>query len=210
MNSKPKPPPAPPWQDERRLSSGDRIWILTDIEIYKSAMYQWASEQTWYKVGAYDFRTGCIGFFRFSKDDARGLLRAGFSPPPWTAPQPGFEITRHAHDDGEEKGRFVVSAKSFDVPAALQAIVPAAKSAFWHAPHTPNATSGMWKDMVDAVGLEKSIEAAALGMVGWFSAGDVQAIVGAGTNVSPVLTRLTDEERLHRIGRTRGTKYKVR
>lgn len=211
MNPKPKPPPCPSWQEPRRLASNDRIWILTDVETYDSAMYHWASEQTWFKVGAYDFRTGCIGFFRFSKDDARGLLRAGISPPPWTSPQQrGFEVTRVAHHDDEEKGRFIVTMETFDIPSPLQAIVPAAERAFWHAPFTPNATPGMWGNLAAFVAMEKKIESVALGMVGWFSAGSVKALVGVGTNVSPVLKRLVDEERLHRVGKTRGTRYLVR
>lgn len=205
------PPPAPPWQDPKRLSSGDKIWILTDVETYDSAMYHWASEQTWYKVGAYDFRTGCLGFFRFSKDDARGLLRAGFPPPPWTSPQShGIEIARRGHEGGEEKGRFAVTVKLLDIPPEVQAIESAAKSTFWHAAHAPNATADMWKALVEVDTKEKMIESVALSMPGWFSAVDVKAIVGVGTNVSPVLTRLVDEDRLHRVGKTRGTRYLVR
>jgi len=174
-------------------------------------MYHWASEQTWYKVGAYDFRTGCIGFFRFSKDDARGLLRVGLPPPPWTSAQPrAIEVARRGHDDGEEKGRFAVTVKIFDIPPEVQAIESVAKSAFWHAAHAPNATPDMWKALVEAEAKEKMIEFVALSMTGWFSAGDVQVKVGVGTNVTPVLTRLVDEERLHRIGKTRGTRYLVR
>lgn len=208
----PPPPPCPPWQEERRLSSGDRIWIFTDIETFTSALYHWSAEQRFFKVGAYDLRTRCIGFFKFTRDDAKGLLRAGLLPPPWSAPQShGFEVTRLAHDGGQAKGRFVVTVKLLDIDPALHAIIPAAKRAFWHAAHHPNAKPDMWKDLVDAVAHEKRIETAALGMTGLFSASDVQAIVGVGVNVLPVLKRMVEpERRLERFGRTRGTKYRVR
>lgn len=203
--------PLPPWQDARRLASGDRTWILTDVEECSSSFLPWSKPQRLFKVGAFDLRSKCLGFFTFSLDDVRGMLRAGIPSAPWAAPQThGIEITRLAHDDGEEKGRFVVTVDLLDVPPELQAIASVAKNAFWHAAHTPNATPGMWKDLVDAVDREQRIEAAALGMTGLFTASDVQAIVGVGVNVLAVLKKLVKGEKLQRFGQTRGTRYRVR
>lgn len=206
-----KPPPTcPSWQETKRLSSGDKIWILTDVETSTSSFLPWSTEQRWYTVGAYDFRTECIGFFRFSLDDAKGLLRAGLAPPPWNSSQShGVEVFRLAHEDGEEKGRFVVRGKLFDIASEVKAIEPTAKTAFWHAGLTPNATPDMWEDLVDLVTKEKRIEAAILGTNGMFTANDVALLV-PGDNYSPILQRLVKEGRVERFGRARGTQYRVR
>lgn len=211
MNTKPNPPPCPPWQAEKRMSSTDKIWILTDIETYTSSMYGCSTEQRWFKVGAYDMRTSHIGFVRFSTDDAKAMLRAGLPAPLWHAPQShGIEVKRLAHGDGQEKGRFRVRMALVDLDPSLRLIVPAAVKAFQDAVHRPNATAGMWKDLVAFVAREKQIENAALGMTGLFIASDVQAVVGVGVNVLPVLKRMVEEERrLERFGKTRGTKYRV-
>lgn len=205
-----KPPPAcPSWQETKRLSCGDKILILTDVETSTSSFYPCSAEQRWFTVGAYDFRTECIGFFRFSLDDAKGLLRAGLAPPPWNAPQAcGVEVSRLAHRGGEEKGRFVVTAKLVSIDPSLLGIIPAAKKAFWHAGFVPNATPDMWKDLVDAVAKEKQIENVILGMNGMFTANDVALLV-SGDNYSPILRRLVKEGRVERFGRTRGTQYRV-
>lgn len=200
----------PPWQDTKRLSSGDKIWILTDIETSTSSFYPCSTEQRWFTVGAYDFRTECIGFFRFSLDDVRGILRAGLPPAPWRSSQShGVEVFRLAHEDGEEKGRFVVTVKLFDIPSEVKAIESAAKSAFWHAGLTPSSTPGMWQDLVDAVAKDKKIEAAILGTNGMFTANDIALLV-PGDNCSLILRRLVKEGRVERFGRTRATQYRVR
>lgn len=212
MTASPRPrPTCPSWQEPKRLSSGDKIWILTDVETSTSSFYSWSTEQEWFTVGAYDFRSECIGFFKFSLDDGRGLLRAGLPAPPWNAPQVnGIEVSRLAHDNGEAKGRFVVTVKLVDIDPKLLAITAAAKRAFWDAGLNPNAEPGMWSDLVAAVVQEKKIESAALGRTGLFTAKDVEAVVGGGVNVLPVLKRLVNDGRLERFGRTRGTQYLVR
>ena len=199
----------PTWQPEKRLSSDDRIWILTDIETHSSSFRPGSAEQWWFKVGAYDLRTDCIGFVRFSIDDVRGMLRAGLPAAPWKAPLAnGIDVTRLAHD-GKCEGRYAVTVKLVDIEPALHTIVPAAKRVFRDAYLSPNATLDMWKELVDTVAREKQVEAASLNMTGLFSAGDVQAIVGAGINVSPVLKRMVKDGRLDRFGKTRGTQYRV-
>jgi hypothetical protein len=64
----------------------------------------------------------------------------------------------------------------------------------------------MWKDLAARVAQEQAIERAALGMVGWFAARDVKAIVG-NVNVSPILGRLVEEKRLVMEGKKRGARY---
>ena len=117
-------------------------------------------------------------------------------------------MTRLAHD-GKCEGRYAVTVKLVEIDPALHAIVPVARKVFRDAYLSPNAMPGMWKKVVDAVAREKHIEAASLSMTGLFSTGDVQAIVGAGVNVSPVLKRMVKDGRLDRFGKTRGTKYRV-
>jgi len=208
MTTKPQPP-KPPWQAEKRLSSSDKIWILTDIETHSSSFRPGSAEQWWFKVGAYDLRTNCIGFIRFSIDDVRGILRAGLPAAPWNAPLAhGIDVTRLAHE-GKCEGRYAVTVKLVDIDPALHSIVPAAKRIFRDAYLSPNAVPGMWKKVVDEVAREKQIEAAALGLIGLFSASDVHALVGAGINVSPVLKRMVNDGRLDRFGKTRGTQYRV-
>ena len=63
--------------DERRLSSGDRILILTDIHCDSSRWHHSSALQEWFRVGGIDLKTNRVGFFRFSIDDARALLQAG-------------------------------------------------------------------------------------------------------------------------------------
>ena len=212
MTESPRPRPScPSWQEPKRLSSGDKIWILTDVETSTSSFYPWSTEQEWFTVGAYDFRSECIGFFKFSLDDARGLLRAGLPAPPWNAPQAsGIEVSRLAHDNGEAKGRFVVTVKLVDIDPKLAGITAAAKRAFWDAGLTPNAEPRMWSDLAAAVAEQKKIESVALGRTGLFTAKDVQAAVGIGASVLPVLKKLVEDGRLERFGRTRGTQYRVR
>lgn len=50
--------------------------------------------------------------------------------------------------------------KLFDIRPEVRAIESVAKSAFWHAGLTPNATPDMWKDLVDLVAKEKQVEVA--------------------------------------------------
>ena len=100
-----KPPPVcPSSQETKRLTSGDKIWILTDVETHFSSFLPWSTPQRLSKVGAFDFRTSRIGFITFSLDDVRGILRAGLPPAPWSSPQSGIEVCRLAHRGGEEKG----------------------------------------------------------------------------------------------------------
>src|SRR5947209_4397721 len=105
MTDAPTSHPRSIWQVEKRLSSRDLIWILTDICGYSSSFHEWSPEQQWFRVGVYDLGTKKLGYVRFGIDDARALLTAGLQPPPW--PQPaarGVEVTRQAHR-ADGKGR---------------------------------------------------------------------------------------------------------
>ena len=100
-----------------------------------------------------------------------------------------------------------MTVKLFDIGPEVRAIESAAKNAFWHAAHAPNATRDMWKDLVDLVAKEKQIEAAILGTNGMFTANDIALLV-PGDNYSPILQRLVKEGRVERFGRTRATQYR--
>lgn len=198
-----------PFQTEKRFSSGDRIFIVTDTYTYRSSYLDFATEQQWYKVGAVDLATNRLGYFRFSIDDAKAIVRARVSPPPWVQPLPaGLELVRVAHKKGGA-GRFPERVTLLDLEPEMIAIGPAARRRFDADAHHPNSVPGMWQAMVAAFALEQRIESAALSMVGTFSAGDIKDVVGGSANVTPVLQRLVKERRLVRSGRKRGAKYQV-
>jgi hypothetical protein len=197
------------WQDEQRLRSGSRIWIVTDIYRYSASYYYWSSTQDWFRVGAVELATGGIGYFRFGIDDARKILKVGVPLPPWREPLPyGISVVRSPHD-GEEKGRYVVRVTEVHLGPELLAKGPLLRRKFWQAGHEPNATSEMWQQMFAQVQLETLIETTALAMLGQFSAGDVKKAIGKDANVTPVLARLVRERRLVQIGKGRGTQYRV-
>lgn len=198
MNQRATLPETFTWMpQERRLSSGDSILILTDVQIYTSSMYHWASEQLWFRVGAIDLKTNEVGYFRFSTDDARAMLAAGVPPPPWVSPQTvGLTVKRLSHSTGKVMGRYKVSIVSQPIPVNILADVPAIAKAFQRLGHKPNAVPGSWSKLVAAQAQEEAIENAALSIDGVFKAGDVKAMVGETVNVTPVLRRLIQEGRL--------------
>lgn len=208
MNASPSTPTLQ-FAPEKRLSSGDRVWILTDTYMEWHSFRSDSTPRKWFKVGCFDLKTNKICYVRFSLDDARGLLRAGFSPPPWTAPlSTGIEVTRLAHDAVRE-GRFKVEIREVNVPADVVSLAPVARAMFARDGHWANSTLGMWKDLEARVSLEKEIEATALRMSDWFSAGDLKKKLGKPVNVTPVLTQLVQEKRLLPKGKKRGAKYLV-
>lgn len=202
----------PHWQDSKHLKSGERVWILTDIEASESRYLTCSEPQTLHKVGVYDLRTEHVGWATFGRDVAYAMMKARLPPPPWKAPMSvGVEVHREAHGDGEEKGRYLVEVECVAIPPELHAVVPVAKRKFADAGYWPNSTPGMWDGFVARAVQENAIEAAALAMVGPFSAGDVRrAIEDPHVVVTPVLQRLVRQGKLlPPTGTKRWTKYEV-
>jgi hypothetical protein len=200
---------SPPASQDTRLSSRDRVWILTDIYDYWSSFYAWSPEQEWFEVGALNLRTERLEHFSFSIDDARAMLRAGVPAPPWKTPLPfALEVSREGHAD-TEKGRYRVVMTPELLAEDLVAVGRVLRTKFATHAGRVNAKPGMWQPLVDRVALEKKIEAAALGMTDVFSSGDVKALVGKKVNVSRVLRDLVEDGRLVKTGERRGTRYEV-
>ena len=200
-----------PWQGEKRLRSGDRVWILTDTHHFTSALYGCSTPQRWYRVGGLDLASQRLGYFTFSTDDARALLRAGIDAPPWKIFQAcGIELTRRYHGATRE-GRFRERVARIDLDPALAAQGPALRGYFERSlSFGGNAVPGMWRQIVARAQSEKAIEKAALSMVGWFAAGDIKKVVREGVNVTRVLARLVLEQRLVPNGKTkRAARYMV-
>jgi hypothetical protein len=207
MNTSPTVPSLQ-FQPEKRLQSGDRILILTDVYTEWRSYRSDSTPQKWHRVGCYDLKTQKIGYFLFSVDDARGLLFAGFTPPPWPSGlSRAFEVKRRAHT-GVREGRFKLAITTLDIPNEVASLIPQARRMFARDGHWPNSTLGMWGKLAGRVAQEQAIERAALAQVGWFKAGDIKKVVG-NVNVSPVLTRLVEEERLVSEGKKRGARYMV-
>lgn len=202
----------PHWQAEKRLKSGDCVWILTDVETYDSRYMAHSEPQTLFKAGIYDLETEHVGWGIFGKDIAFAIVEAGFQPPPWGAPLPSaIKVVRPPHDSGEERGRYLVKVELVAIDPGLLAIVPVAEKKFDSAGHHPNAKPGMWDALVTRAARENAIEVAALSMVGAFSAGDVRAAIGnPDADVTDVLQRLVREGKLlPPTGKKRGTRYQV-
>ncbi len=187
------------WQPERHLKSGDKIWILTDIQTVWSGYFDYSADQELFRVGIYDLTTGKIGFGKFGRDIAHAFLKASIQPAPWRAPLPcAVEIHRQSHGN-TKGGRFRTWATLIDVDPQIIAIAPLAQKKFVQEGHDPTATVGMWSDLEARAKRELAVEKAALAMVGIFKASDVRKIVG-NINVSPVLRDLVEEGRLVRVG----------
>lgn len=201
-----------PWQDDRRIKSGDRVWILTDTHSYESAMYGQSIPQRWHRVGGLDLRTMRLGYFTFSTDDVRAAIKDGaFAPAPWKAPQAhGIEVTRFYHGP-KKQGRFRQKVSLIDLDPELVKRGPALRAYFTRTlSFKGNSESGMWKEIEAGAKQENAIEAAALSLEGWFSAGRLKAIVGSDVNVTPTLTRLVSEGLLLSNGKkTRAARYMV-
>jgi hypothetical protein len=199
------------WQDEKRLRSGDRVWIVTDTLSFWTAMYGRSTPQKFYKVGGLDLRSEKLGYFLFTTDDVRAILRAGLAAAPWESPPThGIELTRFYHG-GTEQGRFRERISLIDLEPELVAQGPALRAYFErHLSFTGNSTAGMWQKIEDRAAELRAIESAAMSMSGWFAAGDVKALVGEKVNVTPTLALLVDEGRLLPNGKKkRGALYMV-
>ena len=98
------------WQEEKRLSSGDDICILTDIQVSRGRYVPQARDQRRFRVGIYDFTAGRFGFLLFTSDDAFALLKAGLPCAPWSRPPP-FRIRYHRRSRPSRSGRLVVRAE---------------------------------------------------------------------------------------------------
>jgi hypothetical protein len=191
------PSTIPAWQEEKRLSCGDQIWILTDVEVRWSRYRYNAPDQEWFHVGAIDLNTGCIGTFRFSRDDAFAILKAGIAAAPWTTPQP-HAIALHRRSHGSTSaGRFVGWVTLAPTDPALHAIVPHAKRMFANAGLSPNFVAATWKKLEERAERELKIERVVLGQTGSFSAGEIIAATGEKRSaVSGALKRLVMQHKL--------------
>lgn len=197
-------PPSPSffWQPkEMRLSSGDRILIVTDIYTYRESLYPCSARQAWFRVGAVNLKDNRVGYWRFSIDDARALLKSGLPLPSWDSPQSvGVEIKRLCHATGNKMGRFHVTASLVSVPAEVLAKTHALRNHFERKRgHVPNFVPGSWDGLAKVVAREIAIEAAALVMVGIFKAGAIQKLAGKAVKsdqITRVLRRLVEEGRL--------------
>jgi len=209
-HSPPRPSLIPfEYHGEKRLKSKDRVWIVTDIQSYTSRLYPWSVPQQWYRVGALDLDSNHLTLVEFSKDDARQLVKAGFTPPPWKASQPfGLELTRIYHGDKRE-GRFREKVVLIDLDPELVKHGSLLRKHFERQMGLRgNSTPGMWQEMAEWAERQNRIEAVALSFDGWFSAGDVKKIVGNDIRVSPTLKRMVKDGFLVTNGTAKkGAKY---
>lgn len=200
----------PERQPQKRLTSGDVVWIITDIYTEQRRYYGNSSLQRWFKAGGIDLTTGKMGYFRFTIDDAAALVRAGITPPPWAQPLPqAIAVKRLAHSR-TERGRYRVDITTVNVDPRFLPLGPVLRQFFTREGHEPNFTPGLWRKLVDRAALDKEIEETALAMVGRFSAGDLRNVLGKGAvNVTRVLRRLVRQSRLQPFGKKRGARYEV-
>ncbi|MEI9941980.1 MAG: hypothetical protein WDO69_32605 [Pseudomonadota bacterium] len=197
-----KPPPALRWYpEERRLSSGDQIFIVTDIHCYSSRMVRSARDQQWFRVGAVNLKNLTVGYWRFSIDDAQAILRARIVAPPWTHPlSEGIQIERARHVTGKRMGRYKVTVTTVSVPPEVIAKASELRAHFTRKGHQPNFVVGAWAGRQQSASRALAVENAAMRRVGIFKANRIKVIVGAGINVTPVLARLVEEGRLTKVG----------
>lgn len=200
------------YQGEKRLKSRDRVWIITDVEGYTQALFHWSTPQQFYRAGALCLDTMHLAMVEFSTDDVRAILKAGMAAgigaPPWGSPlSHGFELTRIYHGD-QEKGRFRERVALIDLDPELKKQGAMLRKHFERSMGLRgNATPGMWQDIVDWAARENAIEAAALSLEGWFSAGDVKKLVGD-INVTPSLSRMVKDGLLVPNGKAKkGARY---
>lgn len=198
MNPTQEPPPPVLWQPERHLRDDDRIVILTDVQTVWSRYYDYSPDQELFRIGAYDARTGCIGFFKFGRDLAFDMIMGAVPVAPWgSSVLPiGIEVRRRSHGNHAE-GRFRGNVSLFDVEPDVLAIVPEARRRFRNEGHSPNATIGMWSKLEERAKSELAIERAARAMVGNFKVSQIKEQVGGDAQrISRVLRRLVAEGRL--------------
>jgi hypothetical protein len=199
-----KNPPAFRWYpEERRLSSGDQILIVTDIYCYRSRMVRSARDQQWFRVGAVNLKDLTVGYWRFSIDDAKAILKAGIAPP-WTQPLgEGIQIKRDLHVTGSRMGRYKVTITTVSVPPEIAVEAADLRKLFERKGHQSNLVPGSWSRQQQSANRKLAVERAALSQAGVFKAAQVKEIVGAGINVTPDLSRLVEEGRLTRVGKKR-------
>lgn len=196
------------YEGEKRLRSKDRVWLVTDVQSYTSAMYGCSTPQRWYRAGALCLDTNHLALVEFTKDDVRAMLKAGLQPAPWAAPRPyGIEVTRIYHGD-QEKGRFREMVALIDLDPELKKHGAMLRKRFEREMGIRgNTTPGVWKEAVAWAARANAIERAALSLDGWFAARDVKAIVGD-INVSATLLRMVKDGLLIPNGKARrGSKY---
>jgi hypothetical protein len=202
------------FEGEKRLSSKDRIWIVTDVHAYTSRIFDWATPQQWYRVGALCLETTHLAIVEFTTDDMRQIIKAlmaggAGSAPPWKMPQQcGLEMLRFSHGN-QEGGRFRQKVNRIELEPDLLKHGPDLHEHFEskYGLHGNLATSAL-QDMAQWAQRENRIETAALSLEGWFSAGMVKEIVGHDSNVSPTLARLVEEGALIPNGKVkRGARY---
>lgn len=102
------------WQDSKRVTSGDRFLILTDL--VAKEVHNAGKIFTWFTVGAIDLETYNLFDLDLGPDDIAALIRAGM---PFKGSEPiGYTISRDAHEKGG-KGRFRVIATRIPLHPAL-------------------------------------------------------------------------------------------
>lgn len=199
---------------EKRLRSGDKYLIVTDIYQYTSSYYDYSQLQIWFRVGALDLVSHEPCFLRFTKDDARAMLRAGVKCAPWPQPHTlGISVHRAAHDNNQEKGRFDVTATLVEqLPPELLSVSSAWRREFTKAGHFPNTDAELWKSLAAPIWLEQRIEKVALELAenGSFSAKDLKTIFGSAATsaISKVLKQLVLDGRLVQEGKKKGATYR--
>lgn len=209
MNHAQEPPSSTTllWQPEKMLHAGDRVVILTDVQIVWSKYLDYSPEQELFRVGAYDARTMKSGFFKFGRDLAFDMLMGSVSAPPWNASSLpiGIEIHRRSHGNHAE-GRFRGEVSLFEVEPEVLALAPEARRRFRQEGHSPNATHGMWSKQEARAKSELAIEKTARAMVGKFKVSQIKEQVGGDAGrISRVLKRMVQSGILKPVGK----KYEV-
>lgn len=100
-------------------------------------------------------------------------------------------------------GRYRVTVTTISVPPEIEAMVAELRKVFECKGHQPNFVPGSWSCRQQSANQVLAVERAALSRMGVFKAAGVKAIVGAGTNVTTVLSRLVEDGRLTRVGKKR-------
>ena len=194
----------------KHLAAHDRIWIISDVETYKSAYKPQSVLQTMFRVGAFDLNADRFRVVTFGNDIAYSLIKAGIELPPWKAPQPVSATIVRASHGNLPQGRFPTSATLEPLDPALVALGPRARKLFAGEVY-PNVEQGAWDALRARAERENRIEAAALAQPDWFAAGELAKITGDTQSlVSATLVRLVRDGRIvPNGGKKRGAKYHV-
>jgi hypothetical protein len=199
-----------------RISTGDEVLFLTDVQYFYSAMTYSDQEQVWYVAGGLDLKTGQTGFFKFSSDDVSAMLREGLPAAPWPKPiSYGLRFRRYKPQGNHRLGRFKTEVEVLQVDEATVASALAAKPALAKSMSlTSNfgSYSGMWdKQLLRATAL-RALEAACLIIMQgqeWFAAKDLKAACPSFKgNLSRIFKDLMHRGLLRHNGQSkRGSKY---